>query len=380
MSASLRFARANAWFWRRVASSVEVKASSLGLFRWIFGLFMLVEAPYFAWIDRVPHGLFTPPIFSPVFLLPGFPPSPFFSILDVIVIASLCCVTIGYRTRFFTVVLIASLLVGFLFRYCFGKVDGDSQLFMVLVCMEIAGWGNYYSIDALLGRIEPISADAAATKATRGVSLFAVLLAFGMVTAGLDKARSWIDFNLGTSGFLMWFYPQAYDLGRYLLLANWVPRIPSWLLEVGDYLAPAFELSGFAFLLCSRRAWRLWLLLACGFHLANALLLNVAFTQQALTYLIFIDLSRFGVNRWRHLNQRRIITGLTLLVGSMGIWHVVSRSLGQGSRILFVTSVAKEQPFILYLGVPICALVLGALALEVLSQPGMIDLQRDRAV
>src|SRR5262249_35858758 len=148
-------------------------------------------------------------------------------------------------------------------------------------------WGNHHSIDSLRGRIEPISAEAAATKATRGVSLFAVLLAFGMVTAGLDKARSWIDFNLGTSGFLSWFYPQYYDLGRHLLLANWVPRIPIWLLEVADYLAPALELSGFAFLLYSRRAWCFWLFLACGFHLANALLLNIAFTQQALSYLIF---------------------------------------------------------------------------------------------
>jgi len=383
MSAPLRFARgANDWFWQRVASSVEVPAASLGVFRWIFGLFLLVETPYFAWIDRVPHGLFTPPIFSPAFLLPSFPPSPFFSVLDAVVIASLCCVTVGYRTRLFTVMLVASLLVGFNFRYCFGKADADSLYFIVLVCMEIAGWGNFYSIDSLRGQIEPMSAKAAATRATRGVSLFAVLLAFGMVTAGLEKARSWMDFNLGTSGFLMWFYPQYYDFGRHLLLANWVPRIPIWQLKVGDYLAPTFELSGFAFLLYSRRAWRLWLFIACGFHLVNALLLNIGFNEQALSYLAFVDLSRLTVNRWRHLDPRRMIAGGTLLVGSMGMWHVVSRSLGHGSRVLLVQNVAKEQPFFLYFCIPICAVVLWALARELLARtpPAMIELRGNRAV
>jgi hypothetical protein len=166
------------------------------------------------------------------------------------------------------------------------------------------------------------------------------------------------------------------------LRTEWVPRIPRLLLELADYVAPAFELSGFAFLLYSRRAWRLWLLLACGFHLGNALLLNIAFTQQALTYLIFVDLSRLAVNRWRHVNQRGLIVGLTLLVASMGIWHVVSRSLGHGSRILFVQNVAKEQPFFLYFCIPICALVLCALARELLARtrPAMIELRRNGAV
>ena len=354
--------RANAWFWQRVSSSVEVPADSLGLFRWIYGVFLLVETPYFAWIDHVPHGLFNPPILSPAFLLGGFPASPFFSILDAIVVASLCLVTVGYRTRFFTVVLIAGLLAGFNFRYSFGKVDSDIIILMVLVCMEMAGWGNYYSIDVLLGRVDRVASLEAQHQANRGLSLFAVLLSFGMITAGLGKARSWIDFNLRTSGFLMWFYPQYYDLGRHLLLAKWVPHIPIPALELGDYLGPMFELSGFPALLYSRRTWRMWLFIACTFHLMNALLLNIAFNEQALSYLLFVDLSSVAFTRWQRFAQRRVIVALSCFVFFLGMSHIVMRSFGYGSRIVFVSSVDREQPFFLYFCIPICAFVLARLA------------------
>jgi hypothetical protein len=133
-------------------------------------------------------------------------------------------------------------------------------------------------------------------------------------------------------------------------------------LELIDYLGPLLEVSAFVALLAGRRAWRVFLLLACTFHLANALVLNIAFTSQAITYLAFVDLTRISdlaiqfVRRWWRQ--------LAVLAGAVAAWQVASRARGNGSSIVLVTSPQAEVAWILYLSLPCCALVFGLLAFD----------------
>jgi hypothetical protein len=337
--------RANGWLWNRVVGTTRVPPESLGIFRWIYGLYLLLfQAPHFGWLDQAPRAFFDPPLLSLGYLVGRFPPAPFFTLLDAVCIASLCLVTVGLRTRAFTAALLAGQLVGFSFQYCFGKIDHDNVLLLsVLVAMLLADWGRHHSIDAWLHPPERAPA-----RAERGMALLGVLLAFGMVSAGLPKAVSWIDFDLRTSGFLWWYYPGRHSLGRNLLLADLVPRIPPLVLEAMDYVGPGLELLGFPALLGSRRTWRAWLLACCLFHLGNALVLDISFAGQAVCYLAFVG---FIAPRPTWLGK----AGLALVAGA-GLCHFAMRVAGRGSALLFAG--AHQVRWSLYLSIPILAAVI----------------------
>lgn len=352
--------RANAFFWNRVTRSVAVPPESLGIFRWVYGIFVLVlDTPHFAWLDHVPRAFFNPPLLSPASLLSGFPPSPFFTVLDSAGILSLCCMTIGFKTRAATLALLAIRLVGYNFHYSFGKIDHDIMGTLLLACMAVADWGSYYSIDARRRRAEP-DRRSSSLAATRGLALLAVALAFGMVTAGLPKLVVWADFDLGTSGSLSWFYPNYHTLGRKLLLAGLVPGTPLLLFEVADCIGPILELLSFVALVSSRKLWLTWLCAAAGFHLANTLFLNIPFTTQAISYLAFANTARLvvrpGAPAASQVYSRKAVL-LSALPFGLGIWHMAYRLTGSGSAIVFVHDYLSEIVVGVYGAVPICTVV-----------------------
>lgn len=361
--------RPSHWFWTRAANNAAVSASSLGVYRWIFCLYLLIfDLPSWAWLEHVPRALFDPPPLSPASLVSGFPPYPFFSVLDAVLIACLCLVTVGYRTRLFTLVYLGLVLVGCNFNFCFGKIDHSSVLSSVLLgCMAYAGWGKHYSVDALRSphRTEPSTA--ADPRVRRGLALFAVVLAFGMLTAGLPKAWSWVDFNLQTSGFLAWYYPNRYSLGREYMLAPLVPLSPPLVLELADYAGSLFETLGFAALLINRKTWRLWLAVAALFHLANALVLNIAFTQQALVYVVFAscagllpELSPVQLRTWL-----QVLVPAVVVIGGVRLWLRVQ---GLTTYAFFATNAHADDIATLILAVPYCALAATLLVRHVLKE------------
>src|SRR5690606_34399596 len=95
-----------------------------------------------------------------------------------------------------------------------------------------------------------------------------------------------------------------------LYLSSYVHLLPPLVLEAFDYVAVLIELSPIFFLLHSSKAWRIWIMLICFFHLAIVLFLNIAFSLNFFTYLIFIDF------RWLYkklLNTPEIVRGSLLL-------------------------------------------------------------------
>ena len=351
---------ANDWYWRRVARAASVPDASLGVFRWIFGLFfLLVSAPHFAWIDDVPRALFTPPVFSLTMLIGSFPPAPALMVLDIVSLTALLAVTIGWKTRLTTPFLAVCLFIGTSFGSSFGKTDG-TLIIALLLCMTMADWGRHHSWDAR--NTPPADDGSESSRSTqRGLALFATLLAFGFLTAGIPKFINWADGDLATSGVLDWYYGNRLSLGRAFLLSDYVPGTPALVLELADYAAIAMELVGFIALLAGRRTWMGYLLVLTLFHLANALILNIAFNGQVVTYVVFANLCFLAPL----LDRRAVRVGATTVAVAATGWHVVARLGDFESQTVLVSTFTSHLEIGLYLSVPLCIAVAFLFALEI---------------
>src|SRR5437016_5008853 len=143
------------------------------------------------------------------------------------------------RTRICTIVLCLLTFISTNFVYSFGKIDHDILLWAVALCLAFTNWGVCYALVPDPWINPKVAARASATAG--------VLIAFAMFSAGFEKALHWINFNLLTGGFLSWFYPLYYSLGRTFLLAPVVVKLPPQLFKIADFTAVGFELSAFFF-------------------------------------------------------------------------------------------------------------------------------------
>ncbi len=332
-------------YWQRIEDTCSNDACSLGLFRIFWGAYILLfYAPYSAWVGQVPQSFYKPPVLSPAFLLAGFPPYWLMLTMDLVRIWLVVLITIGIKTRICTIILCLLTFISFNFVYSFGMIVHDILVWVVALCLAFTNWGVPYALIPDRRMNPKVAARASATAG--------VLIAFGMFTAGFDKALHWINFDLSTSGFLCWFYRPYYTLGRTFLLAPVVPKIPPQLFKIADYTAVAFELSAFFFLLAGRVGWRLWLLVAAIFHLTNALLLNIPFYFQVLVYLPFVALGRFfGKSKVEDGAATEIFSWrvpVIVFTVILGVAHTAQRLRGGGAEFLFIGGASELSPLVLY--------------------------------
>lgn len=319
--------------WQRLEETCDNDARSLGLFRIFWGWFILLfVAPGSAFVSQVPQAFYNPPILSLANLFAGFPPYWLMLGGDLVKIWLVVLITVGIKTRWCTITLCLLTFISNNFVYSFGKIDHDTVVWAVTLCLAFTDWGLHYA----LVPDRPVNPKVA----TRALATAGVVIAFGFFTAGFEKALRWVNFDFSTGGFLSWFYPLYYLLDRKFLLAPLVFRIPAQSFKILDYTAVAFELSPFLFLLAGRTAWRVWLLVATCFHLANALLLNIPFYLHVLVYLPFISFPR-GFRRV-NLEARATNAGFrwwlpaTVCAVLLGGALTVQRLTGRGSGFLFI--------------------------------------------
>lgn len=356
--------RALAWFWGRVGRAVAVPDSSLPRFRWIFGVYLLLfDAPNFAWLDRTPDAFFEPPLISLPYLVGGFPPAPVFLLLDVVAIVAVCTMTIGYRTRASTIVVLVTRLLSTSFAYSLGKISHQIALTALLACMAVANWGERTAdaptddSPASDGRDTPASGGTTSHRVMQAMALLGIVIAFGFVTAGFDKLRRWTDLDPSTSGILSWYYPNVFTRGLGTeLLGGIVPGLPVAVLELADVAAGVLEMVGFVALLSGRIPWRLWLTALTLLHLSNALFLNITFTTQVMVYLAFADLSAIPAP------SRGVRRAAVAGVGVLGIWHVVMRFAERGSSFFVVDGVRTTFVVDLYVCLLVCVAVAAVFA------------------
>jgi hypothetical protein len=343
--------------WQRLEETCNNDARSLGLFRIFWGWFILLfVAPYSAFVSRVPHAFYNPPILSLANLFTGFPPYWLMLGGDLARIWLVVLITVGIKTRWCTITFCLLSVLSHSFLYSFGKIDHDVVLWAVTLCLAFTNWGVYYAL------IPDRRADPKVT--TRALATAGVVIAFGFFTAGFEKALHWVNFNLSSGGFLSWFYPGYYLLDRKFLLAPLVFRVPAQSFKILDYAAVAFELSPFLFLFAGRTAWRAWLLVATCFHLANALLLNIPFYIHVLVYLPFITFPR-GFGRM-NLEARATNAGfrwwlpVTVCAVILGVALTAQRLKGGGSQFLFIegASVVSISLYVSLVLLSFCALMI----------------------
>lgn len=349
--------------WDRVDAAVRVPAASLGAFRWIFGGYLLLfDARWFGWLDQTPDAFFDPPVLSVAYPVGGFPPAPFFAALDAVWLLCVLLMTWGVRTRITTAVALAAYLLGATFVYSHGKISHQIAIAMILLCMTIADWGR-----------------APQRRIAQGLALLAVGLSFGFLAAGFDKARHWLTPDLGVSGLLSWYYPRMELLTEPRLLAGLVPGTPLPLLKLADIAAVVFELSWFIALFAGRVPWRVWLFVATGFHLVNALVLNITFTTQVVVYLAFVDLTRLpGVRRLGARAGARIRMAAGAVTAVVAAWHAITRLGGTGSFLFLGGAGSETSGYDLYLSVAVCAVVLALIASDVVPEAAVLR-QRARS-
>ena len=102
MTKSLSFIeRTLAIGWQRVEDTSSNDAHSLGLFRIIWGIYILLFfAPYSAFVSQVPQSFYNPPVLSLAFLFHGFPPNWLMLAGDLVRIWLLVLITIGVKTDY----------------------------------------------------------------------------------------------------------------------------------------------------------------------------------------------------------------------------------------------------------------------------------------
>ena len=304
--------------WQRVIRSSIIEDSVLGGFRIVLGLLTLAFFIHrYGWIGEMPQSVFDPHFLSISNLFSAFPGKLYFLIGESVILITISLITLGIRSRLNSFIFIITYFLLSSFSNSFGKIDHDVLFPAIFFCMLFSNWGSYF---ALLP-------DRKRTITLRGEVLLAIIISFGMFTAGFQKALNWIDFDMAYSGFLRWYYNGYFSLGRTELLADYVLLMPQYIIEFFDYFAVLLEFTPFIALLMGRKYWKLWLMIAAVFHLGNLLLLNISFSFHILVYLPFIlviktrSISLSSIQKWI-----LITTVMILLLINMYITWIIPES------------------------------------------------------
>lgn len=265
-----------------IKSATYIKTDHLAMYRLVFGALLLCYfLPSWSWLADTPSAFFTPYFFSLANLTENHLPNWAYRSADVLAIVFTLMIALGIRAKvaFYGMFVLSS--VFYSYYYSFGKIDHHTTI-LIFTYLMLAQTNSGTKI--ALFKDKKISTNTQ----NIAIALLAILICFGFFSAGLPKLLKWIDFDLNSSGILFWFYFSYFLEDHQMFLAPSVFHIPAVLLECLDYTAAIFEVSGFFFLLKGKKTWVFYLTIACVFHLANLLFLNIDFSLNLLAYGVFI--------------------------------------------------------------------------------------------
>ena len=349
------------FLWRKAEDASENDDRSLSLLRILYGLFIILFAtPSFFWIGEVPQSLFLPPFFSLGSFFDGFPSYPWLLAIDISLIICTICLLLGVKARSAGILFSLFYIIGSSFQYSFGKIDHKILFPVFILGLSLTNWGVNYAL---------IPDKKVSKQVQRRVpAILAVLLCFGMFTAGYEKALHWIDFDLEKGGFLSWFYSGFFGLERKYLLAPFVLLVPPQTFEIFDYFAVVFELSPMIALLAGRKWWQLWLLVASMFHLGNTTLLNIPFIEHAPVYLSFIPVSSFLKTAQMQWIKAKIALFASTMTAMIAIHHLFHFSTSNSIESLVVYAlplVESKVELSIYVGLLVWMLTIYLIGLAV---------------
>jgi hypothetical protein len=265
--------------YNRIFENISIPPEALGFYRIFLGFFVLFfHRPSYQWMVNVPPGFYRPKPLTITSFLNGWPPPLYFEMTEVIIIILLVLIIIGVKARVSMIILFSIILINNSLMYSFGKID--HHIIFNLLFLTLA-FTNSGTVNAFLP-------DRKVNFQSITLGVYAMCIVFAFFTAGIQKAYHWIDFDLSTSGVLRWFYDSYFDSGNKRYLAPYFFDTPIWLIEIMDYGAALFEITGLFFLLYSKRAWYIFLILASFFHLSNTLILGIPFIGHVVVYGLWL--------------------------------------------------------------------------------------------
>lgn len=349
---------------RWIFDSFSVSPEGMGLYRifvavFILG-FILPDIEMYEFLGTVPNELFSPPP-GPMWFFEGFPSESVFLLLHSLLIVSLVCLLVGFRTKW------ASILAGVLllaikgFFYSIGKINHDLLLSVLPIVMSFSGWGKAYSIDGWLHRGDK------EFQRVEGwpLSLLALFLGFMMFTAGFPKLLGgWLE--LDTQATLGHFFKQFFVKGRQDLLATYIINIDNRIIwELLDYATVLFEM-GFLVAIIHPRSTRLFVSFAVLFHFSIMMTLNISFLPNFPAYAAFLNWSAINdrFKKWLDVKLASpiILVGIFLIFGFF-------YQVGSAFKIPRLESdLTIHEFYILVLALPIALYFLGQQALIFYNQ------------
>lgn len=329
--------------WRKAENSSENDNQSLSTLRILYGLFIILfETPSFSWIGKVPQSFFRPPFLSLANLFDSFPSYPWLLAIDTLLILFTLGILFGVKARYAGILFSIFYIIGSSFNFSFGKIDHFIMFPTFILGLSFTNWGVGYAL---------LPDNKVSIKMQRRVlAILAVLLCFGMFTAGAEKLLNWIDFDPVQGGFIAWFYENFFSIERQRLLAPFVLLVPPQIFEIFDYFAVLLEISPIIALLCGRKWWLLWLSVASIFHTGNTLLLNIPFTIHAVVYLSFIPLSFPFFKRFRKANITLFTFMMTTVIAIHHLFHLFTNNSIVPAVIYALPIVKNKVELSLYVG------------------------------
>ena len=302
-----------------IANEYRLPAGALGIFRVFYAGYILfvVGPPQFRWIAHQPSFFFDPPTYSLANLADHLPSIYFFFVLDLLVVGLLVLLLFGFRARIISLLLGATLVVGFSFYHSFGKINHDTIMIVVTpLLMAFSGWGSYYSVNLAgpqCGSAEEIYWP---------VTTLALILGFAMFSAGFPKLFSdgsfqnaWLDtYTQAVKGYAITHHHS--DLAGDLLAPIMLERGEDFWWEALDYTAVIFEV-GFLLAVLSSVWFRFFIIVAVFFHFMNGLLLSISFVNNIALYLLFIDWT--PIVAWFEKLAIKFISPFTMVVSTLGL-------------------------------------------------------------
>ncbi len=271
--------------------------------------FLLVGINKTAWLGNVPDQLYNPPNGVPQ-ILGQFPSESVGLATDMVGIALLVAVGVGWRTRTNSYLLFAWSILSSAMVFSLGKVDHTFLTWLLVPLFATAGWGDQLSVDSR-------SSSAPPSRPTWPVAAMAFMTAFGFLTAAIPKLlRGWLSpTTQATEGY---FREAFVTQERTALLAPQFANI-DWLVmwEFLDVWTVVFE---FAVGICVLwpRLFRWTLIWASIFHIAVLFIMNIPILAMMFIYLPIIS------GNW--VSESPETTHKLLLAPTTPRWFLVSIS------------------------------------------------------
>lgn len=285
-----------------ISAGYRPRPTPLGVLRILFALHVMIFPIDYLWVASVPAEFFNPPP-GPFALLGGPPPIEFLVGLEILRFVVAIWLLVGWRTLYASITLSVVLIVGSGIVNSFSKVDHFILYELTPLALGIAGWGAALSWDSWRKK----------KRTTDGfvVFLWGVVVAFGLFTAALPKARAgWLNpLKEATRSYVARDQVQDMKTGP---IAGFLLQVDVHVLwKLLDY-ATVFAEGWLVIAVFFPGLFRLGLLVLSGFHIGVYLALGIDFSTYFFVYAAFFCLAFHDwfpeialFRRWRARRRRR---------------------------------------------------------------------------